>query len=234
MRVSVLLFTTFVSLLGADLPTRAEQASGPADAAAPTPRAKTCGESFSRSSTEEFNKKCIALAGPLAAMRGEILTIRMDNGSRKTFDNKNSDGASASAFGYGLADFYPDTHIFVVCDYGPDSGHSLAIDGRTGRQLDFGYTFPQFSPDGNWVLTIEHSGEDETDSNFAILDVQDELPVPVWRSKTSKTHLPAKADFVSWDNNRTIRLASPGRKPVFLIQADDGWGRWSISTAPAR
>ena len=160
-------------------------------------------------------------------MRGEVLVIRMDNGSRKTFDNKNSDGASVSAFGYGLADFYPETHIFVVCDYGPDSGHSLAIDGRTGRQLDFGYKFPQFSPDGNWVLTIEYSGEDETDSNFAILDIRGKKPLTIWKSQTSKTHLPAKADFVAWDDNNTIRLASPSQKPVFLIRTSDG--SWSVS-----
>jgi hypothetical protein len=227
MRIPAFLFASFVILTGSPSSTSAQQAAEPSDATAPASRAKTCGESFSRSPTEEFNRKCIALAGPLAAMRGEVLVIRMDNGIRKTFDNKNSDGASVSAFGYGLADFYPETHIFVVCDYGPDNGHSLAIDGRTGRQLDFGYTFPQFSPDGNWVLTIEYRGEDETDSNFAILDIRGKKPLTVWQSQTSKARLPAKADFVAWDDNKTIRLASPSQKPLFLIQTSDG--SWSVS-----
>jgi hypothetical protein len=227
MRIPVFPFASLIILTGSPSSISAQQAAEPTGAAAPMPRAKTCGESFSRSPTDEFNKKCIALAGPLAAMRGEVLVIRMDDGSRRTFDNKNSEGASVSAFGYGLADFYPETHIFVVCDYGPDSGHSLAIDGRTGRQLDFGYKFPQFSPDGNWVLTIEYSGEDETDSNFAILDIRGKKPLTIWKSQTSKTHLPAKADFVAWDDNNTIRLTSPSQKPVFLIRTSDG--SWSVS-----
>src|SRR4051794_12981573 len=182
MRISIVLFAGFVILIDTPLPAHAEQPSEATDTAALVSRAKTCGESFTIDSTEEFVKKCIALAGPLAAMRGETLVLRMDNGSRKVFDNKNGSGATAGAFGYGLADFHPSTHIFVVCDYGPDSGHFTAVEGKTGRQRDFGYVFPKFSPDGNWVLTIDYGGED-TDSTFAILDVRGKKPRPVWTSK---------------------------------------------------
>jgi hypothetical protein len=230
MRISILLFASFMILVDTPLPTRAEQPAGPVDAAAPS-KAKTCDESFSHSPTEEFVKKCIALAGPLAAMRGETVVLRMDNGSRKIFDNKNGTGALEGGFGYGLADFYPSTHIFVVCDYGADSSHFTAVDGKTDRQLDFGYASPKFSPDGNWVLTIEYSDDEETDSSFAILDVRGKKPLTVWTSKAGKTPLPAKADFVAWDDDKTIRLASPGQKPVFLIQAADG--TWGVDRTPA-
>jgi len=230
MRISILLYASFVILIDTLLPVRAEQPSEAIDAAAPVPRAKTCGESFSINSTEEFVKKCIALAGPLAAMRGETLVLRMDNGSRKIFDNKNGSGATAGAFGYGLADFYPSTHIFVVCDYGPDSGDFTAVEGKTGRQLDFGYVFPKFSPDGNWVLTIEY-GDEETNSSFAILDVRGKKPRTVWTSKASKTRLPAKSSFVTWDDDKTIRLAGPGQKLVFIVQAADG--SWGVDRTPA-
>ncbi len=229
MRISVSLFASLIIMLDTVLPTRAEQPAGPINAVAPVSRAKTCGESFSRSSTEEFNRKCIALAGPLAAMRGEALVLRMDDGSRKIFDNKNGVGAREGGFGYGLADFYPSTHVFVVCDYGADSGHSTAIDGKTGHQLDFGYASPHFSPDGNWVLTVEYADE-ETNSSFALLDVRGKKPLTVWTSKASKKRLPVKADFVAWDDDKTIRLASPRQKPVFLIQAADG--TWGVSTTP--
>lgn len=229
MRISTLLFASFVILIE-PLPTRAEQPSGPIDTVAPVSRTKSCGESFPNNSTEEFNRKCIALAGSLAAMRGETLALRMDNGDRKIFENKNGVGKQEGGFGYGLADFYPSTHIFVVCDYGADSGHVTAVDGKTGRQLDFGYAFPQFSLDGNWVLTVEYGGE-ETNSSFAILDIRGRKPLKVWTSKASKTPLPLKVRFVAWDNDKTIRLASPSRKPVFLIQAADG--TWGVSTTPA-
>jgi hypothetical protein len=231
MRISIVLFASFIILIDTLLPTRAEQPSGPIDAVAPESKAKTCGESFSHSSTEEFVKKCIALAGPLAAMRGETLVLRMDNGSRKIFDNKNGAGAPEGGFGYGLADFYPSTHIFVVCDYGVDSGHFTAVDGKTGRQLDFGYASPQFSPDGNSVLTIEYGDDEETDSSFAVLDVRGKKPLTVWTSKAGKTPLPAKANFVAWDDDKTIRLASPDQKTVFLIQAADG--TWGVDRTPA-
>lgn len=227
MRISALLSVSITILVSLPLSTHAQQTTAPNEIAAQ--RTKSCGESFPRNSTEEFNRKCIALAGPLAAMRGEVIVIRLDNGSRKIFDNKNSEGAAAGAFGYGLADFYPDTHIFVICDHGPDSGHCLAIDGRTGRQLDFGYAFPQFSPDGNWVLSIEYGGEDDT-ASFAILDVREPKSRTVWKSKTSKPRLPAKVDFVAWDDDKTIRLASAGRKPVLLMRADDG--SWGLGTTP--
>ena len=229
MRISILLFASFAILIE-PLPTSAEQPSGPIDTVVPVSRTKTCDESFSRNSTEEFNKKCIALAGPLAAMRGGTLVLRMDNGDRKIFENKNGGGAQEGGFGYGLADFHPSTHIFVVCDYGPDSGHVTAVDGKTGRQLDFGYAFPQFSPDGNWVLTVEY-GDEGTSSNFTILDVRGTKPLKVWTSKARKTSLPVNARFVAWDNDKTIRLASPSRKAVFLIQAADG--TWGVSTTPA-
>ena len=50
--------------------------------------------------------------------------------------------------------------------------------------------------------------------------------VTVWTSKASKTRLPAKASFVEWTDDKTIRFESPGAKTVFLIQAADG--RWSV------
>ena len=231
MRISILPFASFVILIVTLLPGRAAQPSEAIDAVTPVSRAKTCGESFSINSTEEFVKKCIALAGPLAAMRGETLVLRMDNGSRKIFANKNGSGATVGAFGYGLADFYPSTHIFVVCDYGPDSGHLTAVEGRTGRQLDFGFVFPKFSPDGNWVLTIEY-GDEETNSAFAILDVRGNKPRTVWTSKASKTRLPAKSSFVTWDDDKTIRLASPSQKRVFIVQAADG--SWGVDRTAAR
>jgi hypothetical protein len=229
MRISILLFASSIILIDTPLPTRAEQ-PGPIDAVAPVSRAKTCGESFSQNSTEEFNRKCIALAGQLAAMRGETLVLRMNNGSRKIFDNKNGAGAAEGGFGYGLADFYPSTHIFVVCDYGADSGQCTAVDGKTGRQLDFGNASPQFSPDGNWALTVEYADEG-TNSSFAILDVRGKKPLTVWTSKAGKTALPVEAHFVAWDDDKTIRLASPGQKPVFLIQAADG--TWRVNRTPA-
>jgi hypothetical protein len=224
MRISIVLFASFIALIETSLPTRAQQPSGPADTVAPVSRAKSCGESFSHDSTEEFNKKCIALAGPLAAMRGGTLVLRMDDGSRKIFDNKKGFGIEGGGFGYGLGDFYPSTHMFVVCDFGGDGGHVTAVDGKTGRELDFGDAFPQFSPDGNWVLTVEYADEG-TKSNFAILDVRGQKPLKVWTSKASKTRLPVKADFVAWDDDKTIRLAGSGQKLVFIVQAADGsWG----------
>ena len=230
MRISTLLFASSIILIDTPSPTGAEQPSGSIDAVAPVSRAKTCGESFSKNSTEEFNKKCVALAGPLATMRGETLILRMDNGSRKIFDNKNGVGAAEGGFGYGLADFYPSTHIFVVCDHGADSGHCTAVDGKTGRQLDFGDAVPQFSPDGDWALTIEYADEG-TNSSFAILDVRGKKPLTVWTSKASKAPSLVKARFVAWDDDKTIRLASPGRKSVFLIQAADG--TWGVNRTPA-
>jgi hypothetical protein len=227
MRISFSLFVSIVILIGAPLPSGAEQSPNPRDTASPTARAKTCGESFSLNSTEEFNKKCVALAGPLAAMRGEALVLRMDDGSRKIFDNENGGSASEGGFGYGLADFYPSRHIFVVCDYGVDAGQCKAIDGRTGREQDFGYALPQFSPNGDWALTVEYGEDGVTASNFAILDARGEKPRAVWTSKASKTRLPAKSRFVAWTDDKTIELTSLGQKPVFLIQAPDG--RWSVS-----
>jgi hypothetical protein len=231
MRISVFLIAGMIGLVGAPLPAIAEQPSSEIETIAPTSRAKTCKESFSLDSTEAFNKKCVTLAGPSAAMRGGTLVLRMDDGSRKIFDNKNGVGAGEGGFGYGLADFYPSTHIFVVCDYGVDSGHVTAVDGKTGRQLDFGYAFPQFSPDANWVLVVDFGGED-TDSNFAILDVRGKKPLRVWTSKASKTRLPAKAQFAAWVDDKTIRLSSARQEPVFLIHAADG--TWRISKASIR
>lgn len=187
-------------------------------------RAKTCSESFSSNSTEEFNKKCVALAGPLAAMRGGALVLRMDDGSRKTFANNKEGGASEGGFGYGLADFYPTRHIFVVCDYGVDAGQCKAIDGRTGREQDFGNAVPQFSPSGDWAFTAEYSEDGVTAS---ILDARGKKPLAVWTSKASKTRLPAQSRFVAWTDDKTIEIASPGQKAMFLIQGPDG--RWGVS-----
>ncbi|MBG0812308.1 hypothetical protein IY145_23465 [Methylosinus sp. H3A] len=223
MRIFVLLLT-FVILACKPLPTRAE----PTEAAAPVSRAKSCGESIPNTSTEEFNKKCIALAGPLAAMRGGMLVLRMDNGDRKNFNNKDGTGAMEGGYGYGLADFYPSTHIFVVADFGVDAGRIIAVDGRTGRTLDFGYASPHFSPLGNWALTIEYDVDGVTESDFAILDVRGKKPIKIWASKTSKKRLPAKAKFAAWVNDRTISFTSSGQKSVFLFQADNG--AWDIST----
>ncbi|WFU75740.1 hypothetical protein [Bradyrhizobium sp. CB2312] len=151
----------------------------------------------------------------------------MDDGSRKIFANNSESGASEGGFGYGLADFYPSRHLFVVCDYGVDAGQCKAIDGRTGREQDFGYALPQFSPDGDWALTVEYDEDGLTASNFTILDARGKKPLAVWTSKASKTRLPAKSKFVAWTDDKTIELANPGQKPVFLIQGPDG--RWGVS-----
>jgi hypothetical protein len=95
--------------------------------AAPVPRTRTCGESFSHNSTEEFNKKCVALAGQLAAMRGENLILRIDNGTRKIFSNKDGAAAVEAGYGYGLSDFYPSTHIFVVATLAQTARASLLL-----------------------------------------------------------------------------------------------------------
>jgi hypothetical protein len=176
---------------------------------------------------EEFNKKCIALAGPLAAMRGEVLVLRMDDGSRKRFDNKNSLGATVAGFGYGLADFYPSMHIFVVGDYAADSTDFTIVDGKTGRELKLGNAFPQLSPNGNWILAITYSDYEGVDTVFAILDVRDKDPLTVWTSRTSKTPLPAKTDFVAWVDDMKVRLTNPSQKAMFLFRADDG--TWRLS-----
>lgn len=227
MRNSVLLFVSIVILIGAPLPSGAQQPPSPTDNPSPTARVKTCRESLSSNSTEEFNKKCVGLAGPLAAMRGGVLVLRMDDGSRKTFDNKKGDGASEGGFGYGLADFYPSRHIFVVCDHGVDAGQCKAIDGRTGREQDFGSAFPQFSPSGDWALTVEYGEDGVTASNFTILDARGKKLLAVWTSKASKTRLPAKSKFVAWTDDKTIEFTSPGQRSVFLIQGPDD--RWSVS-----
>lgn len=224
MRIAVLSLAGLTLLVG-PLTAVAEQLS--ADAIPAASRAKSCGESFSQTSTAEFNRQCVALAGPLAAMRGDTLVIRMDDGRRKIFDNKNSSGASVSAFGYGLADFYPATHIFVVCDYGPDSGESKAIFGKSGREINFGYSFPQFSPDGNWVLKIDY-GEDETDTKFAILDVRDNKEITVWKSETRKTRLPR---FVAWTDDSTIKFASRDKKQAAVLSRGAD-GAWSVRKTP--
>lgn len=228
MRIFALLLAVHI-LAYTPLPTRAEQPSEPTEAAAPVSRARTCRESIPNTSTEEFSKKCIALAGPLAAMRGGTLVLRMDNGDRKNFKNKDETGAmEGGGYGYGLADFYPSMHIFVVADFGVDDSHVIAVDGRTGRTLDFGYAIPHFSPLGNWALTIEYDVDGVTESDFAILDVRGKKPIKIWASKTSKKRLPAKAKFAAWVNDRAISFTSSGQKSVFLFQADNG--AWDIST----
>jgi hypothetical protein len=78
-------------------------------------------------------------------------------------------------------------------------------------------------------MIIEY-GDDETDSSFAILDVRGKKQLTVWTSKARKTRLPAKADFVAWTDDKTVKLASSGQEPVFLIQAADG--SWSVSKTP--
>lgn len=163
-------------------------------------------------------------------MRGDTLVLRLDNGRRKIFDNKNGSGADVGAFGYGLADFYPSMHIFVVADHGPDDSHFISIDGRTGRELDFGYASPHFSPDGNLVLAVTYSNDDEIDTEFAILDIRGNKQLTVWTSKASKTPLPAKAKFVAWTDSQTITFTSPGQKLLSLTPTADG--AWNVVTAP--
>lgn len=221
MRISIILLVGVIILIDGAVAS-ACRSYEPTAVSMPGPRTKTCSESFSKNSTEEFNRRCVALAGPLAAMRGDALVVRLDNGTRKIFDNKNGHGAIEGGFGYGLADFYPSLRIFVVCDHGADNGHCRAINGKTGRELDFGYKFPQFSPDGNWVLTVT---DNEDGSSFAILDVRGKRPLTIWRSERAKTNLPEKASFVSWTDEKTIEFAGSGGQPVFLVQAADGsWG----------
>ena len=227
MRISVLLLAELI-LAYTPLPTRAEQLSQPIEAAAPASRAKSCLETIPNTSTEEFSKKCIALAGSLAGMRGEILVLRMDNGERKSFNNKDGTGAMEGGYGYGLADFYPSMHIFIVADFGADDSRVTAVDGRTGRTLDFGYAVPHFSPLGNWALTIEYDEDGVTQSDFTLLDVRGKKPVKIWALKNSKKRLPPNAKFAEWVNDSTISFTNSGRKSVFLFQAENG--AWDIST----
>ncbi|MGJ4950602.1 hypothetical protein [Bradyrhizobium sp. HKCCYLS20291] len=225
-RRTVLLVSTIL-LVGAAWPSRAQQASPPSGTASAAVRAKTCEESFSRSPTEEFNKKCIALAGPLAAMRDNTLVIRMDDGSRKTYTTT-TDAIDVGAFGYGLADFYPSLHLFVVCNHRVDDGVCTAVDGRTGRELEFGSAFPHFSPTGRWALAEEY-GEEEID-NVVVHDTSGKQPVKVWSSKENKIQLPAKTKFAGWVDDKTVKLTNADGKPMSIVQAADG--RWRISKTP--
>jgi hypothetical protein len=231
--VSALFFASAMISIDTPSPARAEQPAETGDATTSASKGKTCGETFDRRSifTEEFNRKCIALAGPLAAMRSETLVLRMDDGSRKKFDNKNSLGATVAGFGYGLADFYPSTHVFVVGDYGADTTDFTIVDGRTGHELNLGSALPQLSPNGNWILAITYSDYEGVDSDFVILDVRDKDPLKVWASRANKPPLPAKTDFVAWVEDTKVRLTSPSQKVMFLFRTDDA--TWHLSPTGA-
>lgn len=177
----------------------------------------------------EHDKKCVAMAGALAASRDGSLVLRMDDGTRKVFKGGNETG-----YGYALLDYNPQTHQFVVGDLGDDGGDLFVIDGRTGRKIEVGNAYPSLSPDGRFIFVEAGDPNDGAPTTFTILDATTTPKAKrLWRASAGKGLLLASATFGAWETNDTVRLDAKDHAPMFVILAADGTWQLRKDRPPA-
>lgn len=117
----------------------------------------TCGVDIDVQKADELETACLRELGRLASREGDLLTLRLENGGSKVYqdDAKACDTDDARCTYYRLAAYHPKAQVYSIwIQYYEGSGFEL-LSARTGNVLRLSGT-PYFSPDGSRFIVIDN------------------------------------------------------------------------------
>jgi hypothetical protein len=116
-----------------------------------------CGVDIENQKADALEAACLREFGKLASRKGDLLTLRLENGGSKAYqdDAKACDTDDARCTYYRLAAYHPKAQVYSIwIQYYEGSGFEL-LSARTGNLLRLSGT-PYFSADGTRFVVIDN------------------------------------------------------------------------------
>jgi len=117
----------------------------------------TCSVGIDGEKADVVEAACLREFGKLASRKGDLLTLRLENGESKAYrdDAKACDTDDARCTYYRLVAYHPKAQVYSIgIQYYEGSGFEL-LSARTGKVLLVSGT-PYFSPDGSRFVVIDN------------------------------------------------------------------------------
>jgi hypothetical protein len=167
----------------------------------------------------EVEKDCLARLKGKVSRKGDVLTIKLDNGKTKKL-GKTCDIEEPNCALFDLFGYRPAQNVYVVRWIGADGGGFSLISGKTGKEWDLSAEF-YFSPSGRWVADI--GSENHTSMRIWSLSAgeakQEVHYETAWDSAT----------FLGWDGENRFRFQvirdGKDKNPVEIdaVLKEKGW-----------
>jgi hypothetical protein len=215
--VSVLASLAVVSLLGL--------VTAPSSSAAAA--ASCIGSDADVADLEAREALCLRELGKRASRTGNVLSLKLDNGTTKTFRSDpeacKNDRAD-KCVRYRLVGFHPLAGRYLVYVTGYESFECKLVSARTGRATTF-LNITHFAPDGStFFVTFPDSNYDNW---LGIGSVTSDPPALVWEMGPTM----ASWEFLRWINNDQVALLDTashegchdGNCEAILKRAGDVW-----------
>jgi hypothetical protein len=170
----------------------------------------------------DVEAKCLAKLRGIASRSGKNLSLKLDNGSTKSFLNtERCEIAGESCVQTSLIDYRPSQHLFVLSAHYYESFGSIMVSQRTGEVFRIEDAAPHFSPDGKRFVVVAVNEQDGI-NQVAIYSTSAFPPAPEW-SYTPKSFA-TTFGFVGWNGNDQIKLRTLDQNSeASMSRISSGW-----------
>jgi hypothetical protein len=193
----------------------------------------TCGADIENQKADAQEAACLREFGRLASRKGDLLTLRLENGGSKAYrdDAKACDTDDARCTYYRLAAYHPKAQVYSIwIQYYEGSGFEL-LSARTGNVLRLSGT-PYFSADGTRFIVIDNDYAYGGPYDLAVGSNTNGSLSLDWET-VSKEGAPMEWRLQRWIDNDHIALrvfrADTGQKcpdndcDAMLVRFGNGW-----------
>jgi hypothetical protein len=164
---------------------------------------------------------CLNRLSKLASRSGNTLTLKLGNGSAKTFrsnpeacQNDNAD----KCVDYRLIGYHPSARLFLVLARGYETRECQFVNVQNGTISKY-LSVPHFSPDGSTFIVINDDITGARKYDIVIGTVASNPPVTRWGQAANDDEI---WQFQRWLDEDSVYLKSDHQEAV-LTRAGNGW-----------
>jgi hypothetical protein len=158
-----------------------------------------------RNETVPETRDCLSRLKGLATRSGEILRLNLANGKTKVYKNNEracDDGDYEKCVVFRILRYYPGPQSFLISYSSGECGHLELVSRRTGGVVELAST-PQFSPSGNYLISVDDSDGCERQYDFAIWSTKSDPPLREFQYRAQ--HF-GYWKLIGWNSDERIRL----------------------------
>lgn len=179
---------------------------------------------------------CLRELGKFARRKGNVLTVRLENGTSKAYRDEPGDGDSYTR--HWLVGYHPEVHVYsIAIGYYEGSGFEL-LSARTGKVLPL-KGIPHFSPDRSRFVAIDNDEAYGGDHDLVVGSAANDSLSLEWQHPNGGEALEWRLQ--RWVDNdhielRVFRTGTDGKCPdddcdAMLVRFDKSW---TVRRLPAK
>jgi hypothetical protein len=152
---------------------------------------------------------CLRELRKTANRKGDLLTLRLENGASKIYRNnpKACDDDHAHCVLYSLVGYHPAAHLYSILIQYYEGGRCDLVSARTGKAMSLS-SAPHFSPDGSTFIVIDNDLAYGGPHDIAVGSTASDPPSLVWQHPREPK--PVEWHLQHWiDNDRAALRAVP-------------------------